>query len=151
VRVVIVEDASRFARSVIAQELGVLAMQARGVRVLTASGEDLTSTDDPAKIMMRQIAGAFAQYEKARLVAKLRGARDRHAHEIELCYLPSYAPDHNPSEYLNNDLKQKLRQQRQPTSEEELIERTRSVLRAIQRSPERIQAYFKPEPVRYAA
>ena len=34
-----------------------------------------------------------------------------HAHEIELCYLPSYAPDHNPSEYLNNDLKQQLRQQ----------------------------------------
>src|SRR3954452_18155669 len=33
VRVVLVEDASRFARSVIAQELGVLAMQARGVTV----------------------------------------------------------------------------------------------------------------------
>ena len=37
-----------------------------------------------------------------------------HAHEIELCYLPAYAPDHNPDEYLNNDLKQKLRQQPQP-------------------------------------
>jgi DNA invertase Pin-like site-specific DNA recombinase len=82
VRVVIVEDASRFARSVIAQELGVLAMQQRGVRVLTASGEDLTSTDDPAKVMMRQIAGAFAQYEKARLVAKLKGARDRRSAEL---------------------------------------------------------------------
>jgi transposase len=74
-----------------------------------------------------------------------------HAHEIELRYLPSYAPDHNPSEHLNNDLKQKLRQQRQPGSEQELVERTRSVLRAIQRSPDRIQGYFKPEPVRYAA
>jgi DNA invertase Pin-like site-specific DNA recombinase len=77
VRVVLVEDASRFARSVIAQELGVLAMRQHGVTVLTAGGEDLTSTDDPAKVMMRQIAGAFAQYEKARLVAKLKGARDR--------------------------------------------------------------------------
>ena len=28
-------------------------------------------------LLMRQIAGAFAQYEKARLVAKLKGARDR--------------------------------------------------------------------------
>jgi transposase len=74
-----------------------------------------------------------------------------HAHAIELRYLPSYAPDHNPSEYLNNDLKQKLRQQRPPGSEEELVERTRAVLRAIQRSPDRIQGYFKPEPVRYAA
>ncbi len=74
-----------------------------------------------------------------------------HAHEIELFYLPSYAPDHNPSEYLNNDLKQQLRQQPQPGSEEELSERTRSVLRIIQRSPERIRAYFRPAPVRYAA
>jgi DNA invertase Pin-like site-specific DNA recombinase len=74
---VLVEDASRFARSVLAQELGVLIMAGRGVRVVTASGEDLTGTDDPAKVMMRQVAGAFAEYEKARLVLKLRGARDR--------------------------------------------------------------------------
>jgi transposase len=74
-----------------------------------------------------------------------------HAHEIELCYLPPYAPDHNPDEFLNNDLKQKLRRQPQPNSKDELTESTRSVLRAIQRSPERIQAYFKPPSVRYAA
>jgi transposase len=74
-----------------------------------------------------------------------------HAHEIELFYLPSYAPDHNPSEYLNNDLKQQLRQQPQPGSKNELIEQSRSVLRIIQRSPDRIRAYFRPEPVRYAA
>ena len=77
VRVVVVEDASRVARSVLAQELGVLIMAGRGVRVVTAGGEDLTATDDPAKVMMRQVAGAFAEYEKARLVHKLRGARDR--------------------------------------------------------------------------
>lgn len=74
-----------------------------------------------------------------------------HGHEIELCYLPSYAPDHNPSEDLNNDLKQQLRQQTPSGSPQEPIERTRSVLRTIQRSPDRIRAYFRPEPVRYAA
>lgn len=74
-----------------------------------------------------------------------------HAHEIELFHLPSYAPDHNPTEHLNNDLKQQLRQQPQSRSEPELIERTRSVLRAIQRAPDRLRAYFRPEPVRYAA
>jgi transposase len=74
-----------------------------------------------------------------------------HAHEIELYYLPAYAPDHNPSEYLNNELKQKLRQRPQPGSKEELSRNVRSVLRAIQRSPERVRAYFVPEPVRYAA
>jgi DNA invertase Pin-like site-specific DNA recombinase len=79
VRLVIVEDATRFARDLMAQELGVLLMQQRGVRVVTAGGDDLTETTDPTRIMMRQIAGAFAQYEKARLVAKLRGARERKA------------------------------------------------------------------------
>jgi DNA invertase Pin-like site-specific DNA recombinase len=77
VRVVIVEDASRLARSLITQELGIIALINRGVRVLTASGDDLTDDSDPSRTMMRQIAGAFHQYEKARLVAKLKAARDR--------------------------------------------------------------------------
>jgi transposase len=74
-----------------------------------------------------------------------------HAHEIELFYLPAYAPDHNPDEYLNNDLKQQLRRQLQPGSQDELIKSTRAALRAIQRSPVRVKAYFKPPAVRYAA
>jgi DNA invertase Pin-like site-specific DNA recombinase len=49
----------------------------RGVRVITTSGDDLTEATDPSRVMMRQIAGSFAQYEKARLVRKLREARER--------------------------------------------------------------------------
>src|SRR5271165_174176 len=77
VRVVIIEDASRFARDLMTQELGILSLIKLGVRVVTASGDDLTDTSDPMKKAMRQIAGAFAELEKARLVAKLRGARER--------------------------------------------------------------------------
>jgi DNA invertase Pin-like site-specific DNA recombinase len=77
VRTVVVEDASRFARDLVAQELGVLLLIKRDVRVLTANGDDLTDTSDPSRVMMRQIAGSFAQYEKTRLVTKLRGARER--------------------------------------------------------------------------
>jgi DNA invertase Pin-like site-specific DNA recombinase len=77
VRTVIIEDASRFARELIPQELGLVVMINRGVRVLTASGDDLTDSSDPSRKMMRQIAGSFHEYEKARLVAKLKGARDR--------------------------------------------------------------------------
>jgi DNA invertase Pin-like site-specific DNA recombinase len=77
VRTVIVEDASRFARELMTQELGILALLERGVRVLTANGDDLTDSTDPSRKMMRQIAGAFHEYEKARLVAKLRAARER--------------------------------------------------------------------------
>ena len=77
VRTVIVEDASRFARELVTQELGILALIKRGVRVLTANGDDLTDSSDPSRKMMRQIAGSFAEYEKARLVAKLKAARER--------------------------------------------------------------------------
>ena len=77
VRVVIIEDASRFARDLMTQELGILTLIKLGVRVITATGDDLTDTSDPMKKAMRQIAGAFAELEKARLVAKLRGARER--------------------------------------------------------------------------
>lgn len=74
-----------------------------------------------------------------------------HAHEIELFYLPAYAPDHNPDEYLNNDLKQKLRQVPQPGSKEDLIKHTRAELRSIQRRPARVRSYFRPAAVQYAA
>jgi Resolvase, N terminal domain len=65
------------ARDLVAQELGLLTLIKRGVRVLTSTGDDMTDTSDPSRIMMRQIAGSFAQYEKARLVGKLRKARER--------------------------------------------------------------------------
>jgi DNA invertase Pin-like site-specific DNA recombinase len=85
VRTVIVEDASRFARELVTQELGILALIKRDVRVLTASGDDLTDSSDPSRVMMRQIAGSFAQYEKTRLVAKLRAARERKRQAVGKC------------------------------------------------------------------
>jgi DNA invertase Pin-like site-specific DNA recombinase len=85
VRTVIVEDASRFARELMAQELGITLLISRDVRLLTASGDDLTASEDPSRKMMRQIAGAFAEYEKARLVHKLRHARERQRKERGKC------------------------------------------------------------------
>ena len=65
------------ARKLVAQELGVLTLSKRGIKLITSSGDDLTETDDEGRVMMRQIAGAFAEYEKSRLVRKLREARER--------------------------------------------------------------------------
>jgi DNA invertase Pin-like site-specific DNA recombinase len=59
VRVVLIEDASRFARDLIAQELGIVVLVSRGVRVITANGDYLCDTSDPSRVMMRQIAGAL--------------------------------------------------------------------------------------------
>jgi DNA invertase Pin-like site-specific DNA recombinase len=59
------------------EEAGITALIERGVPVLTASGDDLTASEDLLKVAMRQIAGVFAQLEKARLVSKLKAGRDR--------------------------------------------------------------------------
>src|SRR5215472_12311465 len=85
VKTVIVEDASRFARDLMTQELGILALIKRGMSVVTTSGDVLTDSSDPSRTMMRQIAGSFAQYEKARLVAKLKAARDRIREQTGKC------------------------------------------------------------------
>jgi transposase len=82
---------------------------------------------------------------------KVKAWAEDHRHAIELFYLPAYAPEHNPDEYLNNDVKQKLRQKLQPGTKDELIANTRTVMRAIQRSPARVRGYFRPDPVKYAA
>jgi DNA invertase Pin-like site-specific DNA recombinase len=55
VRVVIVEDASRFARELVVQELGIALLARRGVRLLTASGDNLTDSEDLGRRMMRQV------------------------------------------------------------------------------------------------
>jgi DNA invertase Pin-like site-specific DNA recombinase len=49
----------------------------KGVRVLTANVDDLTDTSDPSRIMTRQIAGAFSEFERRRMVHRLKVARDR--------------------------------------------------------------------------
>jgi transposase len=74
-----------------------------------------------------------------------------HKDEIELHFLPPYAPEHNPDEYLNNDLKQQLKNLPRPDSHEELLQATSSVLRSLQRRPARIRAYFHHKDVRFAA
>ena len=74
-----------------------------------------------------------------------------HKDEIELFFLPPYAPEHNPDEYLNNDLKQLLKNLPRPDTQEELVQATSSMLRSLQRRPDRIKAYFHHKDVRYAA
>jgi DNA invertase Pin-like site-specific DNA recombinase len=80
----------------VTQELGIIALIKRDVRVLTANGDDLTDSSDPSRKMMRQIAGSFAEYEKARLVAKLRGARERKRREAGKCEGRKSHAERNP-------------------------------------------------------
>ena len=52
---------TRIARELVVQELGIALLAKRGVRLLTASGDDLTDSDDLGRKMMRQVAGAFVE------------------------------------------------------------------------------------------
>jgi hypothetical protein len=84
-RTVIVEDASRFARKVLVQELGIVALIANSCWS-AASDIELTNTDDEFKVAMRQVAATFAELEKKRLVKKPKAARDRKIEKTGKCW-----------------------------------------------------------------
>src|SRR5215216_920982 len=77
VRVIIVETANRFARDLIVQETGYTMLKAQGVELIAADKPDAFLDDTPTAILIRQVLGAVSQFEKAMVVTKLKGARDR--------------------------------------------------------------------------
>jgi DNA invertase Pin-like site-specific DNA recombinase len=77
VRTIIVETANRFARDLIVQETGHKKLRELGIELIAADSPDSFVVDTPTAVMVRQILGAVAQFEKAALVAKLRAARTR--------------------------------------------------------------------------
>lgn len=77
VRTIIVETANRFARDLIVQETCWKRLQAEGITLIAADSPDQFVDDTPTAVLIRQILGAVAQFDKAMTVAKLRGARER--------------------------------------------------------------------------
>lgn len=78
VRIVIVERADRLARDLMVGEVILGEFRKLGVTVWTADGQDLTAGDDnPTAVLIRQILGAVAQFDKTCTVQKLRAARIR--------------------------------------------------------------------------
>jgi len=77
VRMILVESASRFARDLIIAETGFAHLRDLGIALIAVDDPDAFTEETPTKTMIRQILGAVAQFEKASLVAKLKGARDR--------------------------------------------------------------------------
>ncbi|HEX6011812.1 MAG TPA: recombinase family protein, partial [Geminicoccaceae bacterium] len=76
-RVILVETASRFARDLAVQLTGHDLLKARGIELVPVDAPDHFADDTPTARMVRQILGAVAEFEKASLVLKLKGARDR--------------------------------------------------------------------------
>ena len=75
--VVLIENASRFARDLAVQLAGHALLQARGIELVPVDAPTYFTDPSPTAEMVRQILGAVSQFEKAGLVAKLRHARDQ--------------------------------------------------------------------------
>ncbi|MGI8594486.1 MAG: IS630 family transposase [Solirubrobacteraceae bacterium] len=69
----------------------------------------------------------------------------------ELHFLPGYAPELNPAEMLNQDVKTNALGKRRPVNITELKANVRSFLRSCQRRPAKVARYFQKRHVTYAA
>lgn len=84
-RSVLVETANRFARDLIVQETGYKLLKDKGIELIAVDSPESFVSDTPTAEFIRQVLGAVAQLEKAMLVSKLRGARDRKRRQNGRC------------------------------------------------------------------
>lgn len=83
--------------------------------------------------------------------AKVRRWLEKHENRIHLFLLPTYSPDLNPDEFLNNDVKSNAVGRRRPRDLTQLLADMRGYLRSTQKQPQIVRKYFHAESVRYAA
>ena len=76
-KTIIVELPDRFARDLAVQLAGHDMLKALGISIIPASAPDFFTEDTPTAVLVRQVLGAIAQFEKASSVAKLAAARKR--------------------------------------------------------------------------
>ena len=73
-----------------------------------------------------------------------------HKNEIEVFYLPPYAPEYNPDEYLNSDMKRDIGNRAMPHSEKDIVKNIRSYMKTLQLKPDKVISFFKAPSVSYA-
>jgi len=71
--------------------------------------------------------------------------------QIEMFFLPSYSPELNPDEYLNNDLKQGVHSKTLFRNVDSLKTGVISHMRMLQKTPQRVMNFFKHPKIIYAA
>jgi DNA invertase Pin-like site-specific DNA recombinase len=84
-RIVLVENASRFARDLAVQLVGHDLLKSKGIALIPVDAPDHFKDETPTATMVRSILGAVSQFEKEALVLKLRNARDRVRREKGRC------------------------------------------------------------------
>ena len=74
--IVVIERADRLARDLIAGELILKRLRSLGVQIVLAeTGQPLGEDATPTGVLVRQILGAVAEFDRSSIVSKLRSAR----------------------------------------------------------------------------
>ena len=76
---------------------------------------------------------------------------EKHKAEIEIFYLPSYAPEYNPDERLNGNLKRELAKKGYSKNEDEIESKARGTMKSFQNNPDHVASFFQDNAVKYAA
>ena len=84
IKTILIAQVDRLARDLMIQETIIADIQKHGYTLISVAEPDLCSTD-PSRILVRQIFGAIAQYDRAMIVLKLRGARQRQKDKLGRC------------------------------------------------------------------
>jgi len=74
---------------------------------------------------------------------------EEHKSEIELFFLPPYAPESNPDEYLNHALKRDVHSGTLPRTKEEIKRKIHSFMRRLQHKQEKVAAFFRHPNLSY--
>jgi transposase len=88
---------------------------------------------------------------RAHLTPAVRAWVAAHHDRLEVFYLPRYAPELNPDEYLNNDLKGQVNASGLPHDKAEVRSHLQAFMRRLLQLPERVINYFQHPSVQYAA
>lgn len=84
-KTILVESPDRFARDLAVQLAGHDMLKKQGIALIPASAPDFFIEDTPTAVLVRQVLGAIAQFDKATTVAKLAAARKRKRKETGRC------------------------------------------------------------------
>ena len=73
----------------------------------------------------------------------------KHQDKIELFFLPPYAPESNPDEYLNHALKLSVHSGDLPEDRFDIRHKTNSFMRSLQRNKDKVAAFFRHPLISY--
>jgi transposase len=83
--------------------------------------------------------------------AAVSGFVAENAGKLKVHRLPTYSPDLNPDELVNNDVKSNALGRKRPRTQKQMIRHIRQHMQKRQNDPALVRRFFQEESVRYAA